>query len=380
MKIAINLSRESVGGITTSNLNLIKYLYKNNIQTFGVELNSDRHTKGSTIYRKLDPLLFDHNIISIHDFNFRELVKKGKSLKELEVLYKEIIDKVVLILKEDKPDAFVISGTYYIPWLLSIAAVKAKVPIILWYSGVLTKEVEHFKPYDRKIYGELEKSIIKRARKIIFPSELCQKTVETSVTKKRVLNAYVIPNSVAREFLEETAVNYSVGRSLASVGRYTPIKNFKAIFDIHKILKKEKWEHECNFVTNVDKQKIKGIPKSVSVFPSMDKAGLRRFYVAQGLIICPSLFETFGNVPMEAVCMGVPVLVSDQMGCAEVLKKAGLSNMVVSFENVDVVVKKVKELCGQSILPKQLNALRRILDANFVHEKIKAIIISALDK
>ncbi len=377
MKIAINLSRESVGGITTSNLNLIKYLYKNNIQTFGIELNSNRYTKGSTIYRKLDPLLFDHNIISIHDINFRNLIKEGKSLKQLEVEYREVIEMVVDILKENKPDAFVISGTYYIPWILSIAAMKAKVPIVLWYSGVLTKEVEHYKPEERKIYTELENSIIKRADKIIFPSSLCQKVVEEFVTKKKVPHAYVIPNPVTREYLEETAVNYSVGRSLASVGRYTPIKNFKALFDIHKILKKEKWEHECNFVTNVDKENIKGMPSSISVFPSMDTGGLKRFYVAQGLIICPSVFETFGNVPMEAVCMGVPVLVSDQMGCAEVLRKAGLSNMVVSFKDMSKVIEKVKELCGQSVLPKQLNALRRILDADFVHEKIKAIIISA---
>jgi glycogen synthase len=79
---------------------------------------------------------------------------------------------------------------------------------------------------------------------------------------------------------------------------------------------------------------------------------LLRFYSAQGLIICPSLFETFGNVPMEAVCMGIPMLVSENMGYADILKMSGLDNMLMSFDDPKKIAIRVKELCGQQILLK----------------------------
>lgn len=80
---------------------------------------------------------------------------------------------------------------------------------------------------------------------------------------------------------------------------------------------------------------------------------------------------------MEAACLGIPVLVSDQMGCAEILKKAGLDNMVISFNDIDKVADCAQQLCGQSILPQQLNALKRILDYRVVSEAIGAVLQDA---
>jgi len=64
------------------------------------------------------------------------------------------------------------------------------------------------------------------------------------------------------------------------------------------------------------------------------------------------------------------------MGCSEVLKKVGLENMVISFDDMSKVVLRAKELCGQSILPKQLNALKALLDNRLVSEKINTILIN----
>jgi hypothetical protein len=68
------------------------------------------------------------------------------------------------------------------------------------------------------------------------------------------------------------------------------------------------------------------------------------------------------------------------MGCAEVLRKVGLENMVMSFKDISKVADRAQELCGQSILPKQLNALKRILDNNFVSEEIRAVLNESVKK
>ncbi|HEY4511707.1 MAG TPA: glycosyltransferase family 4 protein [Candidatus Paceibacterota bacterium] len=380
MKIAINLTRENVGGITSSNLNLINHLYKRDCEFASIELTSRMYMKGASIFRSFDPEIFDHHILNIHHLPFPSIIEKSKNLRDIEHAYAEIIKIIRKILRDTRPDIVLLSGTYYMPWLISIAAKKEKLPIVLWYSGVLAKETSHQPKHIRKIYLAMEKSIVSSASKIIFPSELCKTTVEDDVLKSKIKNGYVIPNPVSSIFTDPAAIDVSTDRRIAAVGRYSKVKNFDRYFELHTELLKEKWRHTASFVTNSDAN-LEKVPNTIEMLPSMSPEGLKKFYLAHGLIICPSLFETFGNVPMEAACLGIPVLVSDRMGCAEILKKVGLANMVISFDApINIIAARAKELCGQSILPRQLNALKRILDNNLVSEEILAVLSTVAHK
>jgi glycosyltransferase involved in cell wall biosynthesis len=379
MKIAINLTRESVGGITSSNLNLINYLYRNDYEFAGIELNSRTYLKGAAVFRHLDPDLFDHNIININQLPLLEILSRSKNLNDVKNAFAETIKIARKIIKQSKPDVILLSGTYYIPWILSMAAKKEKIPVVLWYSGVLVKETEDMSEKNRAIMLEMEKSINKNASKIIFPSLLCKKTVEKEVVKTSIDNSYIIPNPVSNIFVDPVALDTSIERRISAVGRYVKIKNFDMFFKIHKELKKRKWRHTASFVTSLGAD-LKKMPKTIETLPPMTAEGLKKFYLSQGLVICPSIFETFGNVPMEAVCLGIPVLVSDKMGCAEILKKVGLENMVISFDDIKKVTDRVQQLCGQSILPRQINALKSILDSNFICEEVRAVIEGVAQK
>lgn len=373
MKIAINLTRDNVGGITSSNLNLVNYLYKLDYEFIGLELTSRIYMKGPALFRHFNPEIFDHHIINIHHLPLMDVLKHSKKLGDTQNAYREAIKIIRGILNETRPNAILLSGTYYMPWLISIAAKKENIPVALWYSGVLSKETEHYPDKIKKLFQSMEKSVVKNSTQIIFPSRLCKKTVEELVVKSKIRNSYVIPNPVASIFTDPSAVDASIERRIAAVGRYSKIKNFNKFFELHRELQKRKWQHTASFVTNPNAD-LKKMPKTIETLPSMTAEGLKKFYLSQGLIVCPSIFETFGNVPMEAACLGIPVLVSDAMGCAEVLEKVGLSNMVISFDDIGKVSDRVQELCGQSILPKQLNVLKKILDNNFVSEEIRAVL------
>jgi len=379
MKIAINLTREKVGGITSSNINLINYLYKLNYEFTGIELVGKMHMEGPAIFRSFAPEIFDHHIIGIHHLPLNNILRRSNSLQEVKKAYREPIKIVRNILKENRPDVILLSGTYYLPWLISIAAKKEKIPVVLWYSGVLTKEMEHKSPRVRKIFLWIEKALVKNASKIIFPSELCQKTVEEMVMKKKIKKGCVIPNPMASIFTDPSVVDDSNDRTISAVGRYTWIKNFDAYFKLHLELQRRNWRHTATFVTNPDAN-LENVPKSIKCLTSMKPDALKNFYLKQGLIICPSTFETFGNVPMEAACLGVPVLVNENMGCAEILRKVGLANMVISFDDIGKVADRVEQLCDQEILPTQLNALKKLLDTNFVSEKIRIVLDDAVNK
>jgi len=373
MKIAINLTREKVGGITSSNINLINYLYKLNYEFTGIELVSRVHMEGPALFRSFTPEIFDHHIISTHHLPLKNILRRSNSLQEVKKAYREPIRIIRKILRENRPDVVLLSGTYYLPWLISIAAKAEKIPVVLWYSGVLTKEMEHTSPRIRRLFLWIEKAIMKNASQTIFPSELCKKTVEQLVTKRKIHNGYVIPNPMASIFTDPSVVDDSQDRTIAAIGRDSKIKNFDKFFELERELQKRNWRHTSSFVTNPDAN-LERMPKSIQVLPSMKPYELKQFYLKQGLIICPSIFETFGNVPMEATCLGVPVLVSETMGCAEILKKVGLSNMVISFDDIAKVADRVEQLCDQEILPKQLNALKKLLDTNVVSEEIRVVL------
>src|SRR3989344_7919348 len=280
MKIAINLTREKVGGITSSNINLINYLYKLNYEFTGLELVSRVHMEGPALFRSFAPEIFDHHIISINHLPLQNILRRSNSLQEVKKAYREPIKIIRSILKQTRPDVVLLSGTYYLPWLISIAAKAEKLPVVLWYSGVLSKETEHYPEKMKKIFLSMEKAVIKNATKIIFSSELCKKTVEQLVLKDRIKNSYVIPNPVANIFTDPSAVDASIERRIAAVGRYSKIKNFDKFFDLHSELQKRKWRHTASFVTNPDAN-LKTMPKSVELLPSMAAEGLKKFYLSQ---------------------------------------------------------------------------------------------------
>lgn len=377
MKIAVNLTRERLGGITASTINLMGYLTNLDYKFVGVELNSREYMRGSTIFRPFPPEVFDHHIINTHHLSVYKIVNRSKTLKEIERAYRGSIRILRQVLRQTKPDVVLLSGTYYIPWLISIAAYAEKIPIVLRYAGIYSLETKYMTPSRRKLYASMEQSIVRRASHIIFPSRLCRDMVLTEVVGRPIKNSYIIPNSVAPIFTDPGAYEQSLERRIALVARYDRVKNFPAFFALHRELLKRKWEHTASLITKAG-TKIKYIPKTVDMLPPMTREGLKKFYLTQGLVISPSTFETFGNVPMEAACLGIPVLVSETMGCAEILKKVGLGNMITSFEDISNVADQAQALCGQYILPKQMNALKKILDHRFIGEEIAAVLHDAV--
>lgn len=373
MRVALNITREYLGGITTGNCSLLNFLEKTGQATIGIEVNPKMHTRGATAFWHLNPDLFEQHIFNIHDLPIGNIVKKAKNLGEVEKYYRPIINKIKIVLKRELPDVMLLNGTYYLPWLISIAADELDIPIVLRYAGVLSREVQWMDKKSRKIFLAMERSFKKRAYSYMFPSQITRDVVEKEVYKSPIKRAFIIPNPV--NIPESLELRPPVDRRVAIVGRFTKIKNFETFFKIDRILRNQKWIHESTFVTKVDGSKK--IPKAINIMAPMRPEGLFEFYMSQGVIVAPSYFETFGNVPMEAACLGVPVVVNDQMGCAEILKLAGLSNMVMSFDDLYAVAERIKKLCGQQIMPHQLNNLRKRLNPKLINEQILAILKDA---
>src|SRR3989338_2624785 len=117
MKVAINLTREKVGGITSSNINLINYLYKLNYEFTGIEFVSRMHTEGPALFRSFAPEIFDHHIITTHHLPLDNILKRSNSLSDIKKAYREPLQIIRKILKQNRPDVVLLNGTYWVPWL-----------------------------------------------------------------------------------------------------------------------------------------------------------------------------------------------------------------------------------------------------------------------
>lgn len=375
MKIFTNVTREYQGGITTTNNSLLSYLVNSKVEIIGLEFDTVRCRKGPIVIPELDQYLFEHHYLTLYNLPLEKIIKNAKSINDIKKYYRPVILEIKKLMQATNPDIVLINGTSYFPWLISLAATECSIPIVLRYHGVSTKETSHLSPRVSKLFSAMEKSFFRRVKTFIFPSNLCRDVVEKEIYQQKVAKAHIIYNPVQ---IPKPRKRKSVGRKIAAVSRDSWVKNLDAFFKLHEILNEQSWRHETTLISEL--KDPKRLPKTIKFREPLRYDKLCQFYASQDLIIVPSHFETFGNVPMEAICMGTPVLVNKNMGCAEVLISAGFKSMIAGFSDLDEVALKVKELCGQKILLKKLNHIRQSLNPESINKRILFLLKEAIGK
>lgn len=375
MKIATNVARDAFGGITISNLALFDWLQDKEDTIVGIEIITGRHILGPVIFRRYLPSFFSHHIINgIDILPHHSWEKMGNIRKKWSILIETTKD----ILRLEAPDILLVNGTYNTPWILAQAAKELGIPIVLRYAGVLQKEASHKNFFVRNRLLAYEKWLASTASSIIFPSEICKKTVEKEILKYSTKQSIVIPNPA---IAIKTNAKRSTGRfTIAAIGRWTPIKNFQSFISLHKELLHENWQHRAIMVTSHWDEKF-GIPETVERKDPMNQEDLLKFYSSINLLIITSHFETFCNVAAEAVVNGTSVLVSKNIGFSEILLKAGLKRMVIdSFENSAHVIEAVKKLAKAKLTQKEIKKVASLVNPQIIHQKILKVLDDVIIK
>ncbi|MDO8598770.1 MAG: glycosyltransferase family 4 protein [bacterium] len=373
MIIATNVQRDAFGGVTISNLALFDWLEGTTDTIVGIEFVTARHILGPVIFRRYAPTFFRHHIVNGIDIIPRYSWERFRNpRKHWHVLVEATKDA----LRQEHPDVVLINGTYFAPWILGRAAHELGIPIVLRYAGVLQREVAHKNFLIRKRLMRHEQWIASIADAIIFPSTLCREVVEREVLGRVVLNGTVIPNpaTVLARYRQKRNERYTV----AAVGRWTPVKNFQAFIALHRTLLDRRWPHRAIMVTSYWDEQF-GIPETMERREPMSQEDLGRFYRSIDLLVVPSHFETFCNVAAEAIVHGTSVLVSEQVGCAEILRAAGLERMVIpTFDDPERVVTAVKRLAATRLTTKERHAVAALLDSHGVHQRIVQVLKGVL--
>lgn len=369
MKIFTNVTREYQGGITSANNSLLSFLTASRQRIVGLEFDTVRCRKGPIFIPELDRRFFEHYYMTMHDLPLENIIRSARNLRDMRTYFSPVIFEIKKVIKSTKPDIVLLNGTSYFPWLISIAAYECGMPIVLRYHGITARETVHLPLGPRRLFLRMEQSYRYRVKAFIFPSTLCKKVVERDVYGKKIPDASIIYNPVS-----VVSVNREKkpGRNIAVVSRDSWIKNLDAFLKLHALLNKQDWKHSAFLVSEL--KSYTKLPKTISLIAPLGQNALFRFYAKQDLILLPSHFETFGNVPMEALCVGVPVLVHTQTGCAEILGAIGLEDMIVDFSDLKAVAVRVKQVCGKSISARHMRDLRQILYPKTINGKIFSVL------
>lgn len=371
MKIATNVQRDAFGGITISNLALFDWLQDKDMTIIGIEYVNARHFLGAIIFRHYLPSFFNHHIVNAIDVVAKYSWEKHRNMRKK---WGVLIETSKDILRREAPDVVLINGTYSYPWILAQAAHELGIPTVLRYAGVLQKEISHKPYFVRRRLLAYERWISSSAHAVIFPSTLCRTVVENEITESPIRHGVIIPNPVSVAMTLRTKKPRKSRYVMAAIGRWTAIKNFQAFLRLHEQLTEELWPHRAIMVTSYWDERF-GITETIERRNQMGQEELQTFYQSIDLLVVPSHFETFCNVAAEALMQGCSVLVSDNVGFAEVLRQAGLERMVIpSFDDPAVVAEAVKKLAKTKLTKTELKAVTKILDPQAVHEHIVRVL------
>lgn len=311
-------------------------------------------------------MAYTHPIQPLHD-----VLKEARTLADVERAYEKNIAEMQAHIAAERPDVVLLHGTYSLPWCMMRAARRARVPFLVYYHGSLTKETEHWtQSRAKRLIQMMERSFYSPSAAYVFPSRLVKHFVERHVFKHSIARKYalVLPNPVPQEFFDVRAKKQS-GR-VAFVGRWTQIKNTEFLERFVRINARYGKPFALHILTDArgrtEAKRILGERAVVRESISQPR-DMAQFYADMGALICPSFFETYGNVAQEAIAAGTPAFVGKNTGVSEILTEIGLQKYVIDFSDYTKVFKTVRSQSTARISARARSRLAQLAHPQVVH-------------
>lgn len=305
---------------------------------------------------------------------YTSALSRSATIDDLRREFGGLIEAYVERLRVMKPDVVLINGTYYRPWCLLQAARSLQIPVCFFYHGSSLQEAA-VESLAQELAQNIEREFSDSTAPYIFPSQLA---LDQSRKSLRISDAqaHIIPNSVPHDFFEVVSVRDE--HVLGCVLRWETVKNTTFLSDVFRYNERLPEPYTIHLISDLAPAELAGLGAAhVELMPARDTPQLAAFYASCGAMLCPSLFETFGNVPAEAVASGTPALVSATTGVASVFREAGLERLVYSFESPQLLFSYVPDIIARGITQEERSHVKNILSEAKVCERVCAVLVAA---
>jgi len=206
------------------------------------------------------------------------------------------------------------------------------------------------------IVYDIERAGMEAADTVITVSNLTRRTVieKYGIDPHKVITVY---NAVDQAMMKEIGeVKRNVNEKVVTfLGRITYQKGPEYFIEAaYKILQKDR---NIRFVMAGSGDMLNRMIERVAKLGISDRfhftgflkgEAVNRMFALSDVFVMPSISEPFGIVPLEAMRINVPVVISKQSGVAEILKHA----LKIDFWDVDGMADAIYGLCKYDTLPK----------------------------
>lgn len=288
----------------------------------------------------------------LNGFKYKFLKNYSPKPSYLRPLYGLMNFGVIKEIKSENPDAVILMGWTNVSWWLSI--------VTCWLL-----RIPFFYMTDANIQAEALKSRIKLAPKRILMSKLLFKLASgflcAGSSNRDLYSLYGVPDHKLVQFAYSRDYNSflaSADRLRSERNRYKqelgiPLDKKIVLFcgrlalekDVSLLLKAyEKIDAKNKMLILVGdgplKESIASYVEdhkinSVRFFGFQDRSEISKYYAISDLLVLPSAQETWGIVVSEALCFGLPVIISDQVGSGTDMVKHGQNGYIFPTGDVD---------------------------------------------
>jgi len=248
-----------------------------------------------------------------------------------------LIERMAADLRAESPDKVLAVDTDLKGLCVVAACRRAGLPVTTFVAGVSSEEAGRDRGRSPPYVPLAERYCLEHSDRLIFPSLF---VAEHCAAKHPGMVPFaVVYNGIADTFLRP-ADGLPDPRAIGAVMRLSWVKNPEALGRIAEALQRRGFALDLITDTDVTTRPsdLKVLANVNLVEPTLSDDALADFYRRRRAVVCPSRFEASGNVPMEAIAVGTPAVITDRMGIGEIFRSLGLGHLIVPVGDVDGAV------------------------------------------
>ncbi len=265
------------------------------------------------------------------------------------------------------------------------AARSAKKPLVVHYRGYNIFEEYNKEP--KVFLSNPEKVREKVVRASALSIGVSKKTVDIITNRFADAPVAVVYNGVDSELFScDHQADPHDGIRLLCVANLIPIKGHKYLFDaVRQILQKHddlrlttdivgRGSYEKELRSYVEDNQIRG----VKFHGYVGHEEVARFVQSTDIFVLPSVYESFGNVCLEAMACQKPVVIFEGQGIDELIED-GVSGMVAKKADTADLAEKIERLIDDPALRETIAENARITAKQYTWDASAKNIIKALE-
>lgn len=291
----------------------------NKLDIYVIFIANNTNDKRADDFVNLERVNFEYKVLNNDNFQTRDKLQS--------------LIKLNKILKNRKYKKNLISGWDLIEfWFIVLTTNKSKNCLAL-ESTILESNTKWIKRVIKKIF-------LSKISTVFASGKLHTKLLEKLNYKDEIRITKGVGIINKPDFRKEKKLYQ---KRFLFIGRLSSVKNLKLLIEVFNQLPK----HQLTIIgEGEEKEALKSIAGGNVLFVKpVENKKLKEFFQKNDIFILPSISETWGLVVEEALYFGLPVIVSSNCGCCELIEN-GKSGYVVNpydSENIKKVILDIDE-------------------------------------